>query len=112
MPSVVSAPAIEVTITALADMEKELDALKAKIDEFKRELQALARTEGERAKTEALRLAEDEARHRLDRTRLTAEVEATKIRARADETLKSLGTRIDQHFERAVEDVVKAVLGD
>jgi vacuolar-type H+-ATPase subunit H len=106
------ASAIEVTIATLGEMEKELDALKAKVEEFKREIQGLARAEVERAKADAIRLAEDEARHLLERTRLAAEVEATKIRARADETLKALGARIDERFDRAVDEVVKAVLGE
>jgi vacuolar-type H+-ATPase subunit H len=108
----VSASPIEVTIAALAGMEKELDALKVRVEEFKREIQSLARAEAERAKQAALRLADDEARHLLERTRLAAEVEAAKIRARADETLKALGARIEQRFDRAVDDVVKAVLGE
>lgn len=103
---------LEGVISALSEMEKELDAIKASVEEMKRSLVALAREQAEQVKNQIVSEANETMKEELDRATQEAQKRAKEIMTRSEAEVKKLQSKIDASFDRAVGVVAKALLGD
>jgi vacuolar-type H+-ATPase subunit H len=93
-------------------MEKEIDAIKADVEEMKRAIVALARDEAEKIKNQIVSSANETVKNELDRATTEAERNAKEIVQKGDVDVKKLQGKINAALDKAVDSVVKAVLGD
>ncbi|MBI2127071.1 MAG: hypothetical protein HYU02_07155 [Thaumarchaeota archaeon] len=103
---------LEGVISALSEMEKELDVIKASVEEMKRSLVALAREQAEQVKNQIVSEANGAMKEELDRATQEAQMKAKEIMAKSEAEVKKLQSKIDASFDKAADAVVKAVLGD
>jgi vacuolar-type H+-ATPase subunit H len=108
-----SGPAkIDKTVSILARMEKYIDELAASVSDMKRLLINMAEDDAEKVKKEFLDETTKLAREKLAIIEKEARTEAETILIRSEEEIKALRIRIEQAFDKAVDIVVKTVLGE
>jgi vacuolar-type H+-ATPase subunit H len=103
---------VQEAIAILQKLEKELDEVEKWVAEAKRTLLSLATVEGEKAMTEALSEANALVQERLEKARVNAEKEAAEIVQKSKTELVDLKARIDKSLEKAVDLVMKVILGE
>jgi vacuolar-type H+-ATPase subunit H len=103
---------IENAISALSEMEEEMDRIKERITEMKRELLSLAQKESERTKDEFTSQVTAWSEENLKAEREEIEKDAKKIIDKSEEEVKKLKIKMDKKFDQAVEIVTKAILGE
>lgn len=103
---------LEGVVSALSEMEKEIDVIKADVEDMKRSLVALAREEADRLKNQIISSANETMKAELDKATQEAESKSEEILKKSETEVKDLQKKIDASLEKAVDAVVKTVLGD
>ena len=103
---------LEGVVSALAEMEKEIDAIETDAEEMKRAVVALAREEAEKIKNQIVSSANDTVKNELERATAEAEKKSREIVQKSEAEVKKLEAKINTTFDKAVDSVIKAVLGD
>ncbi|MCP8303892.1 MAG: hypothetical protein H3Z50_00230 [archaeon] len=107
-----TSPKIEDMMVPLYEMENELDETKAKIKETKNELSSLAQKEAGKSRSEVLEEAKKKTEEDLANIKAEAEKEAEKILAKGNEEIEELKAKIKGVYDKAVEMVLKTLLGE
>lgn len=103
--------AVESIVGALSDLERDLDGMNAKVDEMKKRLMAHSNEEIEKLKQAIISMASEEAGRIVEGAREEAEAESSQITKEAEKSLATIKKNIDASFDRAVESIVRTVLG-
>jgi vacuolar-type H+-ATPase subunit H len=102
---------VESIVSALVELEKEIDGMSARVDEMKKRLMARSNEQVEKLKQELIAVANEEARKIVDAAREEAEADSKVIAAEAEKNLLAIRKNIDSSFGKAVESIVQTVLG-
>ncbi|MCP8307880.1 MAG: hypothetical protein H3Z53_02720 [archaeon] len=103
---------IENVMLELYNMEKELDEIKAKAEEMNKRLLSLAQEEAERAKIKSLEEATKKAEEEINSVKVGVEKEAEIIVAKSKEKVGELRAKIKKVYDKAIDIVVKTILGE
>jgi V/A-type H+-transporting ATPase subunit G/H len=103
---------VEVIINALADLERDIDSLNYKVEEMKKRIMIYSNEEIEKLKQQIITVANDEARKIIDNAKGEAEAESTVIVKESDRSLSAIKKNIDSSYDRAIDSIVKIVLGE
>lgn len=103
--------AVESIIGALAQLETEIDGMNARVDEMKRRLMAHSNEQVEKLRQQIISMANEEAKKIVDSAKAEAEAESAAVMKDAEKNLASIKKNIDASFDKAVESIVKTVLG-
>lgn len=96
----------------MSELESDIDGLYARVDEMKKRIMAHSNEEIEKLKQQVIVLANEEAKRIVDRAKAEAEAESAEIAKQAEKSLAGIKKNIDSSFNRAVEDIVRTVLGE
>jgi V/A-type H+/Na+-transporting ATPase subunit G/H len=107
----VSHSAVDSIIGALSQLEADIDGMNARVDEMKRRMMARSNEQVEKLKQQITAVANEEAKKIVDGARAEAEAESAQITKDAEKNLASIKKNIDSSFDKAVDSIVKAVLG-
>ncbi|MEW5840900.1 MAG: hypothetical protein AB1753_07845 [Thermoproteota archaeon] len=107
----VSHSAVDSIIGALAQLEGEIDGMNARVEEMKRRLMARSNEQVEKLKQQVIAAANEEARKIVEAARAEAEAESAQITKEAERSLAAIKKNIDASFDRAVDSIVRTVLG-
>ncbi|AIC16082.1 hypothetical protein [Nitrososphaera viennensis] len=103
--------AVESIVGALAELESDIDSMNARVDEMKKRLLAHSNEEVDKLKQQIISMANEEAKRIVEAARAEAESESAQIMKEAETSLTSIKKNIDSSFDKAVESIVKTVLG-
>ena len=102
---------VESIVSALGELEKEIDATSTRVDEMKKRLMTRSNEQVEKLKQELVAVANEEAQKIVDAAREEAEAESKVIAAESEKNLLAIRKNIDSSFGKAVESIVQTVLG-
>lgn len=102
---------VESIVSALGELEKEIDGMNARVDEMKKRLMVNSNEQVEKLKQQLISMANEEAKRIVDGARAEAEAESKVITAEAEKNLVYIKKNIDSSFGKAVESIVRTVLG-
>ena len=102
---------VESIVSALGELEKEIDAMSSRVDEMKKRLMVRSNEQVEKLKQDLITVANEEARKIIDSARQEAEAESNVISAEAEKNLLAIRKNIDSSFSKAVDNIVQTVLG-
>jgi vacuolar-type H+-ATPase subunit H len=102
---------VEVIISALADLEKDIDNLNFRVDEMKKRIVIYSNEEVEKLKQQIIAIAKEEAKKIIDTAKTEAEGESSIILNEADRSLSDIKKNIDSSYGKAVDSIVTMVLG-
>ena len=100
---------IQNAISALSDMEKELDDLSSQVSEMKRKLGHFAESEADSARNEILDRVRKEAEQKLEAVRASANSEASSIVKKGETDTESLRRKISERLSDAIDLIVRTV---
>lgn len=103
--------AVESIIGALAQLETDIDGMNARVDEMKKRLMAHSNEQVEKLRQQIISMANEEAKKIVESARAEADAESATVMKDAEKNLASIKKNIDSSFDRAVESIVKTVLG-
>jgi vacuolar-type H+-ATPase subunit H len=103
---------VDLIINALAELEKDVDNLTFKVEEMKKRIVIYSNEEIEKLKQQIIAIANEEARKIIDIAKAEAEDESSKIVKEADTSLSGIKKNIDSSYNRAVDSIVRMVLGE
>lgn len=109
--TVSSHSAVDSIISALSQLETEIDGMNARVDEMKKRLMARSNEQVDKLKQQVIAVANEEAKRIVDGARAEAEAESSQIMKDAEKSLATIKKNIDASFDRAVDSIVKTVLG-
>lgn len=107
----VSHSAVDSIVSALSQLETEIDGMNARVDEMKKRLMARSNEQVEKLKQQVIAMANEEAKRIVDSARAEAEAESSQIMKDAEKSLATIKKNIDASFDRAVDSIVRSVLG-
>ncbi len=107
-----SSSKIEVVITSLSDMEKELDSIKLQANDAKREMISMARKEAILLKEKLVQDATKKMEQKVDVAVKENEKEAEKSISKAEDDIRVLKKKMDSRFDHAVDSVLKALIAE
>jgi V/A-type H+-transporting ATPase subunit G/H len=102
---------VESIVSALGELEKEIDSMNSRVDEMKKRLMARSNEQVEKLKQELITMANEQAKKIVDSARAEAEAESKVIAAEAEKSLLAIKNNIDSSFGKAVDSIVRTVLG-
>ena len=97
-------------ISALSELETNIDSLDEKLAYMKKELNQKATKEIDKFKEQVIQMATKEAATIIANARDKAKLESQKIVTESDANLKDVQNKIDAKFNEAVDHVVSTVL--
>lgn len=103
---------VDLIINALAELEKDLDNLTFKVEEMKKRIIIYSNEEIEKLKQQIIAIANEEATKIIDIAKAEAEGESATIVKEADTSLSGIKKNIDSSYDRAIDSIVKMVLGE
>lgn len=106
------ASSVEDIINALAELEKDMDNLNSKVEEMRKHIIVYSDEEVEKLKQQVIIIANEEAKKIVDRAKTEAEIESSMIVKEGDSRLGDIKKNIDSSYSRAVDSIVKIILGD
>lgn len=112
LPPPTSHSTVEAIVSALSELETDLEGLYTKVDEMKRRIVAHSNEEVDRLREQVIVLANEEAKRIIDKAKAEADAESAEIAKQAEKSLAGIKKNIDSSFDRAVDSIVKTVLGD
>jgi len=112
VPPTTSLSAVETIVTALSGLETDIDGLYVKAEEMKKRIMAHSNEEVEKLKQQITALATEEAKKIVDSAKVEADGESEKIAELGRASVAGIKKNINSSFDRAVESIVKSVLGD
>ena len=112
IPAPTSHSAVEGIVHSLSELENEIDGLYLRVDEMKKRIMAQSNEEIDKLKQQVISLANEEAKKIVDAAKAEADAESADIAKQAEKSLTGIKKNIDSSFDKAVDSIVKAVLGD
>lgn len=112
LPPPTSHSTVEAIVSALSELETDLDGLYGRVDEMKRRLVAHSNEEIDKLKQQVILIANEEARKIMDKAKTEADAESADITKQAEKSLAGIKKNIDSSFDKAVDSIVRTVLGD
>ena len=112
IPQPTSHSAVETIVSALSELENDIDAMYGRVEEMKRHIIAHSDEEIEKLKQQIITLANEEAKQIVDSTKAEAEAESEEIAEIGRANLANIRKNIKASFDAAVDSIVQAVLGD
>lgn len=112
IPPPTSHSAVETIVSALSELENDIDAMYGRVEEMKRHIIAHSDEEIEKLKQQIITLANEEAKQIVDSAKAEAEVESEEIAEIGRANLANIRKNIKASFDAAVDSIVQAVLGD
>jgi vacuolar-type H+-ATPase subunit H len=112
IPPPTSHSAVETIVSALSELENDIDAMYGRVEEMKRHIIAHSDEEIEKLKQQIITLANEEAKQIVDSTKAEAEAESEEIAEIGRANLANIRKNIKASFDAAVDSIVQAVLGD
>jgi V/A-type H+/Na+-transporting ATPase subunit G/H len=112
VPPATSLSAVETIVTALSALENDIDGLYVRAEEMKKRIMAHSNEEVEKLKQQITALASDEAKKIVDSAKVEADAESEKIAGMGRASVAGIKKNINSSFDRAVDSIVKTVLGD
>jgi vacuolar-type H+-ATPase subunit H len=112
VPPASSLSAVESIVSALSSLENDIDGLYVRADEMKKRIMAHSNEEVDKLKQQITMLANEEAKKIVDSAKAEADSESEKIAETERATIASLKKNINSSFDKAVDSIVKTVLGD
>lgn len=109
--TVSSHSAVDSIISALSQLETEIDGMNARVDEMKKRLMARSNEQVDKLRQQVIAVANEEAKRIVDSARAEAEAESSQIMKDAEKNLATIKKNIDASFDRAVDSIVRTVLG-
>jgi len=112
IPQPTSHSAVETIVSALSELENDIDAMYGRVEEMKRHIIAHSDEEIEKLKQHIITLANEEAKQIVDSAKAEAEAESEEIAEIGRANLANIRKNIKASFDAAVDSIVQAVLGD
>lgn len=103
--------AVESIIGALAQLETDIDGMNARVDEMKKHMMAHSNEQVEKLRLQIISMANEEAEKIVESAKVEADAESATVMKDAEKNLASIKKNIDASFDKAVESIVKTVLG-
>ena len=112
IPPPTSHSAVETIVSALSELENDIDGMYGRVEEMKRRIITHSDEEIEKLKQQIITIANEEAKHIVDSTKAEAEAESEKIGEIGRANLANIRKNIKASFDATVDNIVQAVLGD
>jgi vacuolar-type H+-ATPase subunit H len=112
IPSPTSHSAVETIVSALSELENDIDEMYGRVEEIKRHIIVHSDEEIEKLKQQIITLANEEAKQIVNSTKAEAEAESEEIAEIGRANLANIRKNIKASFDAAVDSIVQAVLGD
>jgi vacuolar-type H+-ATPase subunit H len=112
IPPSTSHSAVETIVSALSELENDIDGMYGRVEEMKRRIIAHSDEEIEKLKQQIITLANEEAKQIVDSTKAEAEAESEKIGEIGRANLANIRKNIKASFDATVDSIVQAVLGN
>ncbi|MFL6490334.1 MAG: hypothetical protein ACJ70O_03525 [Nitrososphaera sp.] len=112
VPSPTSHSAVETIVSALSELENDIDGMYGRVEEMKRRIITHSDEEIEKLRQQIITLANEEAKQIVDITKAEAEAESEKIGEIGRANLANIRKNIKASFDTTVDNIVQAVLGD
>lgn len=102
----------ESVMMTLYELERELDKVKARVEDMKKELISFTQNEARRAKSEALDEVKKQVEEEAAKVKAKAEKEVEEILADSEEKMKELKAKVKKVYDEAIDLVLKTILGE
>ncbi|MDQ4050334.1 MAG: hypothetical protein M3093_01840 [Thermoproteota archaeon] len=112
IPPPTSHSAVETIVSALSELESDIDGMYGRVEEMKRRIIAHSDEEIEKLKQQIITLANQEAKQIVDTARVEAEAESEEIGEIGRANLANIRKNIKASFDASVDSIVQAVLGN
>ena len=112
IPPPTSHSAVETIVSALSELENDIDGMYGRVEEMRRRIIAHSDEEIENLKQQIITLANEEAKQIVDSTKAEAEAESEEIGEIGRANLANIRKNIKASFDATVDNIVQAVLGD
>lgn len=112
IPPPTSHSAVETIVSALSELENDIDGMYGRVEEMRRRIIAHSDEEIENLKQQIITLANEEAKQIVDSTKAEAEAESEEIGEIGRANLANIRKNIKASFDATVDSIVQAVLGD
>ena len=112
IPPPTSHSAVETIVSALSELENDIDGMYGRVQEMKRRIITHSDEEIEKLKQQIITLANEEAKQIVDITKAEAEAESEKIGEIGRANLANIRKNIKASFDATVDSIVQSVLGD
>lgn len=112
IPPPTSHSAVENIVSALSELENDIDGMYGRVEEMKRQIIAHSDEEIEKLKQQIITLANEEAKQIVDSAKAEAEAESEEIAEIGRANLANIRKNIKTSFDAAVDSIVQAVLSD
>jgi vacuolar-type H+-ATPase subunit H len=109
-PPPTSLSAVERIVSALSELENDIDRLYRRVEEMKRRMIAHSNEEIEKLRQQIITLANEEARQIVDSAKAEAEAESENIGEVGRANLANIRKNIKTSFDATVDSIVQAVL--
>ena len=112
IPPPTSHSAVETIISALSELENDIDGMYGRVEEMKRRIIAHSDEEIEKLKQQIITFANQEAKQIVDTARAEAEAESEEIGEIGRANLANIRKNIKASFDATVNSIVQTVLGN
>lgn len=112
LPPPTSHSTVEAIVSALSELETELDGLYGRVDEMKRRIVAHSNEEIDKLRQQVTLIANEEAKKIVEKAKAEADAESADITKQSEKSLAGIKKNIDSSFDKAVDNIVKTVLGE
>lgn len=112
IPPPTSHSAVETIVSALSELENDIDGMYGRVEEMRRRIIAHSDEEIENLKQQIITLANEEAKQIVGRAKAEAEAESEEIGEIGRANLANIRKNIKASFDTTVNSIVHAVLGD
>lgn len=106
----VSSSPLERILSSLSELEKDIDAVKASIEDIRRRLNSYSEEEVGKLNEKLTNMANQEAKRIVEQARKEAEEEAARIIAEGENSLQKIKKNIQGSREKAVDLIVDRIL--
>ena len=103
---------VETIVSALYELENDIDEMYGRVDEMRRRIIARSDEEIENLKRQIITIANEEAKQIMDSAKREAEAESEEIGEIGRANLANIKKNIKASFDATVDSIVQAVLGD
>ena len=112
LPPPTSHSTVEAIVSSLSELETDLDGLYGRVEDMRKRILAHANEEVDKLKQQVVVLANEEAKKIVDKAKAEADAESAEITKQAEKSLAGIKKNIDSSFDKAVDSIVRTVLGD
>lgn len=112
IPPPTSHSAVETIVSALSELENDIDGMYGRVEEMRRRIIAHSDEEIENLKQQIITLANEEAKQIVGRAKAEAEAESEEIGEIGRANLANIRKNIKASFDTTINSIVHAVLGD